>query len=117
MIDLRTGRYTLTVRAPRDVCNKVGLERPTETGKLAGESLARLRAAHSRVLMKGFENPACLDGGKPKDFIITNAGTPIVVLATGIDTGSAPDDFSCWSEAASALHDALEDAFDARNWR
>jgi hypothetical protein len=76
-----------------------------------------LRAAYQRVLADGLENPACHDGGKPKDIIISNGGTPILVVATERAVGSAPDDLTCWNEAATTLHDALDEAFGARNWR
>jgi hypothetical protein len=115
-VDLTTGRYTLTARAARRMCDQQGLERPVRRGKLVGASLARLRAAYLRVVREGFDNAVCSEGRKPQDIIISNAGTPIVVLATGGGIGSAPDDLSCWSEAATALHDELDKTFGANDW-
>lgn len=116
-LDLRTGRYSLTARAPRLVCNDRGLERPIRSGTLRDETLGKLRAAYQLVLREGLENPVCRSGGKPQDMVISNAGTPILLLATGRAVGSAPDDLSCWSKSATALHRALDDAFGVRNWR
>lgn len=84
---------------------------------LVAENLARLRAAYQRVITDGFEDPICSAGGKPQDIRVSNGGTPIVVAATGRAVGSAPDNLSCWSEAATALHKALDETFGARDWR
>jgi len=116
-LDLRSGRYSLTARAPRSVCNKKGLKRPVRSGTLRDHSLGKLRAAYQDVLVEGLENPVCRSGGKPQDIIISNGGTPILLLATGRAVASAPDDLTCWSKSATALHEALDDAFAVRNWR
>ena len=115
-LDLRTGRYTLTTRVARPVCDEPGLERPVRSGTLVAGRLARLRAAYQLAVTEGLENPVCRSGGKPQDMFVSNGGTPIVVVATGRAVGSAPDDLSCWSEAATALHEALDEAFETRNW-
>ena len=115
-LDLRTGRYSLTPRAPRRLCDKPGLERPVRSGTLVKGSVESLRAAYQRVLAEGLENPVCREGGKLHDIIISNGGTPILVVATGRAVGLAPDDLSCWSEAATALHNALDRAFGTRDW-
>jgi hypothetical protein len=116
-LDLQTGRYSLTARAPRRVCDKPGLERPVRNGTLGGKTLGALRLAYQRVLANGLESPACREGRRPKGIIIDNGGTPILLVATGRAVGSAPDDLTCWSEAATSFHDALDEAFGARNWR
>jgi hypothetical protein len=116
-LDLWRGRYSVTARAPRRVCDKRGLERPVRNGTLVEESLGKLRVAYQRVLADGLENPVCREGGKLQDIIISNGGTPILVIATGRAVKSAPDDLTCWSKAATALHDALDEAFGARKWR
>jgi len=115
-LDLQTGRYTLTARAPRRICDQPGLERSVRSGTLVDGSLARLRDAYQRALTEGMESPVCREGGKSQDIIISNGGTPILLLATGRAVRSAPDDLSCWSNAATALHDALDEAFGTRNW-
>jgi hypothetical protein len=113
-LDLRTGRYEFTPRAPRRVCDEPGLERPVRTGRLGSKRLAILRAASLRVMARGFQSEACRDGTQPKDeIIISNGGTPIILLTTGAGTGSALEDLTCWSEAATALHDLLDETFDS----
>jgi len=116
-LDLRTGRYDLTVRAPRRICDKPGLERPVVIGTLTAEALETLRVAYRRVLADGLESRACREGRRPQGIIlISNGGTPVLLVATGRAVGSPPDDLSCWSEAATAFHHALEKAFGARDW-
>ena len=110
-LHLRTGRYALTRRAPGKICQDAKLERPVRTGSLDSERLAAIRAAALRVVAEGFESPACRDGGRPENIVISNGGTPTLVLTTGFATGSAPDDLSCWSDAATALHDLLDESF------
>jgi hypothetical protein len=56
-------------------------------------------------------DPVCRNGGRPKDIVVDNGATPVLILTSGAGTTSAPDDLSCWSDAASALHGVLEDAF------
>ena len=116
-VDLRTGRYSLTERAPRRVCDSLGLERPTTKGLLTGQKLARLRAAFLRVISDGFETAACREGTARDEIVVSNGGTPILVLTVGGGTGSAPDDLTCWNEATTALHDTLDETFGTRNWR
>jgi len=117
-LDLRTGRYDLTARAPRRICDKPGLERPVVNGTLAAEALETLRIAYRRVLADGLESRACREGRRPQGgmVLISNGGTPILLVATGRAVGSPPDDLTCWSEAATAFHHALEKAFGARDW-
>jgi hypothetical protein len=111
-LDLRTGQYAFTARAPRRVCNNMRLERPSTTGTLDAQRLAALRAAFQRVLNEGISSVACREGRRPRDIImITNGGIPILVLTTGSETMSASTDLICWSDAANSLHAALEEAF------
>jgi hypothetical protein len=111
-LDLRTGRYALTPTAPRRVCENVGLERPVRKGRLAGRRLTAVRAAYLRVLSEGLESPVCQAGRRPQDYIVvSNGGTPILVVTSGRGSLSAPDELTCWSEAASGLHDILDEAF------
>lgn len=116
-IDLQTGRYSLTTRAPRSTCGKARLERPVRIGKLPRDALAPLRAAGLRATREGMKSEQCRAGGKPQELVISNGGVPLLVLTTGRDVNWAPDDLSCWSEAATALHEALDHAFDTRAWR
>jgi hypothetical protein len=110
-LDLRTGRYALTHRAARLVCNKAGLERPVITGRLAGNRLAAARTAYRAAVEGGLTSPECRNGGRPKMIVITNAGPQMLVVATGRFTVAPPEDLSCWSEAAYALQRTLEEAF------
>jgi hypothetical protein len=112
-LDLRSGRYALTHRASRRVCNRSGLERPTRTGRLRSERLEAVRSAYRRLVAEGFESSDCEDGKHPDNIVVSNGGTPILVVATGAAQGSAPDDLTCWSEAASDLHALLDETFAA----
>lgn len=111
MLDLRTGQYTLTARAPRRICNDVGLERPSTRGRLTGPSLEALRAAYDLAMIQGLENPDCQPSKRLNKFVISNGGTPVLVLTSGRGTLSAPGELSCWSDAADALHNELDHAF------
>jgi hypothetical protein len=110
-VDLRTGLYSVTRGAPRRVCHDARLERPILKGRLGGEKLRRLRAAYLRVFAEDVESPLCRDGGHPEEITISNGGTPVLVATSGAISLSAPDDLSCWSEAATALHEALDQVF------
>lgn len=112
-IDLRTGHYVLTPLAPRKRCNEPELERPVLLGSLSAWRLAKLRGAYTRVLDEGVISPDCQDGKEPEMIIVSNGGTPLMVVATGAFTVAPPEYLSCWSKAAKALHEALDEAF---NW-
>jgi hypothetical protein len=110
-LDLRTGRYVMTPRVSQRICHKPGLERPVMTGRLGGKPLAAIRAAYRAILDNGFVSPYCQAGKHPDEIVISNGGTPTLVVATGAATGTAPDDLTCWSDSASALERALDEAF------
>lgn len=112
-LDLRTGRYDLTSGAVRPACIRRGLERPVKTGRLDAARLAAIRDAALRVLADGFVRPECRDGKPSPEIVISNGGTPVLVLTTGVATRSAPDDLSCWSNAAGRLHRVLDETFRA----
>jgi hypothetical protein len=110
-LDLRSGQYQATAGAPRPICNDLRIERPGRSGTLDAAHLATVRAAFLRVVTEGLGNPACLNGGHPQEVVVSNGGTPVLVLTTGAETAAAPDDLSCWSTAATALHNLLEEQF------
>jgi len=110
-VDLRTGSYSHTPTASRPVCIDRRLERPVSTGRLDAARLVAVRAAYLRAVADGLDHPACRDGGRPQTIVISNAGPRILVLATGARTVSPPDDLSCWSDAANALHELLRQTF------
>lgn len=110
-LDLRTGRYALTVKAPRLDCGKASLERPVKMGSLDSGRLEAIRKASSRAAVAGLEAPACRNGGRPETIVVSNGGTQILVLATGAAIASAPDELGCWSNAATALHRLLDETF------
>ena len=117
-LDLRTGRYALTERAPIRTCNREGLERPVVAGRLAPARLATVRAAWRRSLAEGLRRRGCQNGVRSDGtIIVSNAGTPILLIATGAFTAAAPDDLTCWSDAATALRDRLEEALSPRHAR
>ena len=116
-LDLRTGRYAVTAGAPRRICNTRNLERPVRTGRLGADRLAAVRAAYRRVVAEGLTNPVCEAGGHPDEIVISNGGTPIMVVASGAWTVIPPDDLTCWSDAANALHALLDDEFGSEGRR
>src|SRR3954465_4876391 len=116
-LDLVTGRYALTGRAAQRICHRRGLERPVVTARLRGGRLDSLRAAYRRAVAEGLESSECREGKPTKMIVISNSGTPILVVATGANTAGAPGDLSCWSEAANALHHGLDEAFRAAHQR
>jgi hypothetical protein len=111
MLDVRTGRYDLTPRAPRRICSDRNLERPVRKGRLDGKTLETIRAAYLRAVSERLTSEICLNGGRPPTIVISNGGTPILLVTSGRRTDSAPDNLSCWSGAATALSDLLEQTF------
>jgi hypothetical protein len=59
----------------------------------------------------------CREGRRPDYIVITNGGASILVVANGMRTVAAPDDLTCWSEAATALHDILDQTFRSHQQR
>ncbi|MEA3048480.1 MAG: hypothetical protein QOG84_316 [Sphingomonadales bacterium] len=110
-LDILTGRNELTGRAARRECGRRGLERPVANARLDGGRLTAIRAAYRRALAEVPESPECREGKHPAAFVVSDGGTPILVVATGALTMGAPDDLSCWSAAANALGGALDDSF------
>ena len=110
-LDLRTGRFDFAARASRRICNETNLERPVTKGKLSARDLEAVRTAYLRALTEGLESPVCRSGGRPEEIWITNGGVPILVLASGAWTVSAPDDLTCWSQSARELQDLLDRLF------
>jgi hypothetical protein len=110
-LDLQTGRYAFTAGAPHSICHGAGLERPVTTGRLAADRLAAIRAAAARARTEGFVHPSCRGGPRRDEIVVNNAGRPILVLTNGAGTASAPEMWSCWSTAASALYALLDDTF------
>jgi hypothetical protein len=70
-----------------------------------------VRSAYLRALSQGLENPVCQGGGRPDYIVIDNGGIKVLVLTSGAVAIAAPDDLTCWSDAASALKDLLEHMF------
>ncbi len=113
-VDLRTGDYTLTPRAARAVCRDPKLVRPIEHGQVDAARLSAIREAYGRAQEEGLD--ACR-AGKRGDIIVSNGGTPIMVLTSGAGTWAVPQDYGCWSSAAIALHRALDETFKASHQR
>ena len=112
-LDLRSGRYALTARAAGRVCGDSGLQRPVVTGRLGSGRLEAVRGAFARAVAEGLEGPECREGKRPDHIVISNGGTPILVIATGAFQEAAPDDLTCWSDAATELQDVLDETFPA----
>lgn len=117
MLDLRTGRYDFTARASRDICNDPKLERPVTHGALSVEKLASVRLAYQRVLSEGLESQACRDHKRPDYIVIDNGGVRVLVVTSGYASSPAPDDLTCWSDAATALKDLLDRTFSPGDYR
>jgi hypothetical protein len=110
-LDLATGRYQVTATAPRRSCGTPGLERPVRSGVLAGPRLRDARAAFRRAAGEGLTSRACRDGGQPEQIVISNGGDRIMLVTNGARAEAAPENQSCWSPAATALHDWLDRQF------
>lgn len=107
-LDLSTGEYTFTARAPRRTCHDPLLERPTRKGRLHPARLTALRSNHQRAQAEGLD--ACQDGREGR-IIVSNGGKQILVLTSGVGATAAPDKLGCWTEAALSFHRALGDTF------
>lgn len=114
-LDVTTGRYELTPRAPRRNCDEPTLERPARTGILDGERLHAVRSAYARVLSEGLEVAGCTQNPPREVIIVANGGVPILIVTTGQLAASAPDNRICWSVAANALHLAVDRAFEEQH--
>lgn len=110
-LDLRTGSYSFVARAARTVCNDYQLERPIAKGRLKGKKLQAVRAAYVRALNERLVSQACYYDKRPDRVIVSNGGTPTLVLVNGAFARSAPDDLSCWSNSAENLHEILDELF------
>ena len=108
-VDLETGRYALTHRAPRAVCQDAGLERPISEGRLDVAQLRALEQAFQRAVRHGLND--CRAGARPDDVIVSNGGVPVLVVTDGRGTASAPTELNCWSDAGRALHRLLDATF------
>jgi hypothetical protein len=109
-LDLVKGTYALTPRASRRVCQDKDLDRRLVNGKLDKADLATVREAYARAVAEGLEDPTCR---RDKDtyVVIYNGGPRLLVVATGRATRGASSDINCWSPAADALYDTLNDVF------
>ncbi|MBO9576743.1 MAG: hypothetical protein J7494_13490 [Sphingobium sp.] len=110
-LDLRTGRYELMPRADRNVCHKAGLERRVTEGRLGAEKLDAVRKAQQAIGTEGLTRKACREGRDPEEIVISNGGRVTLVISDAVHTESAPENQSCWTDAARTLHQALERAF------
>jgi hypothetical protein len=109
-LDLRSGRYELTPAAPRRG------SRPSDTFRVRGATLAaaqleQVRAAFAAARAQGLTEPVCEAGGAPPRIVISNAGTPFMVLTGERGTSTASKDLGCWTGSAQTLHNILETTF------
>ncbi len=107
-LDLSSGEYRFTARAPRLICSTPNLERPVRKGRLDRRRLAGLRLLYGRAQAEGLD--LCRDGRRG-DIVISNGGVQVLVLTTGARSMVAPEELGCWTKAADALHRALNDNF------
>ena len=110
-LNLATGRYV--VRAPGTWlrCRRPSWQRPMRIGLLSAGDLRAVREAWRRAEADGLESPACRNGGRPEEVVISNGGRPTLRLIGRGRTWSPPADPNCWSREARALHDLLERLF------
>ncbi|NYT42414.1 hypothetical protein HZY97_16700 [Sphingomonas sp. R-74633] len=113
-IDLVTGDYTLTPRAARSACQDPKLVRPVLRGRVDAGQLSAIRDAYRQVDAEGLD--ACR-GGLPTEIVVSNGGTPIMVVTNGVGTRAAPEQYSCWNKAAFALHRAIDAPFQSAHQR
>jgi hypothetical protein len=103
-------------------CAAPGLRRSrsrkaVDQGQTSRAELGGSPHAYFRALTQGLENPDCQPAGRLNNVVVSNGGTPVLVLTNGRGTLSAPDELSCWSDAADALHEALDSAFSSAQQR
>ena len=110
-IDLITGTYSLTPVALRERCEDPDLERAVKKGQLGKANLATLRTAFLHASGDGLNR--CPPGTRPEGIIVSNGGPAILLMVTGARSAAAPDDLSCWSEAAVLLSRTLETMFES----
>jgi hypothetical protein len=110
-LDVGTGDYRFTPRAARRICHDVSLRRPTRSGRLRGQALSSLRTAYERARAQGLVSARCEGSASTRPFVVSNGGTPVLVVTDGARTRSAPDELGCWSDAANALLGVLERTF------
>lgn len=109
-IDLESGTYAFTARAPRTVCQNHDLQRPIAQGRLDVPRLQVLKEAYEQALADGLD--ICRGGARRDDeFIVSNGGLHVLVVTSGRATYAAPTDLSCWTDGAWALHDLLDETF------
>lgn len=113
-LNLATGRYL--VRAPRTwlSCRRPAWRRAVSTGILPAGDLRAVREAWRRAEAEGLDNPACRNGGRPPQIVIMNTYPWTLRLTNGRRTSAAPNDLSCWSEAARQFELTLEHLFSPR---
>lgn len=108
-LDLGSGRYELTA-APRRGSRASGAVR-VRRATLAAAQLEQVRAAFAAARAQGLTEPVCEAGGAPPRIVISNAGTPYMVLTGERGTLTASKDRGCWTGTAQRLHDILEATF------
>lgn len=108
-VDLETGKYALTARAPRIVCQDRDLERATVEGRLDASRLLALQQAFQKAITGGLNK--CRGGQRSDEVIISNGGLRVLVVTNGRATDAAPTEISCWTDAAWALHNLLDQTF------
>jgi hypothetical protein len=111
-VDLDSGRYRWIVQRLRPECGHA-TSAPVEEGQLAPNQQRIIRRAAERGLREGLISANCREGRQSPDVVISNASEPyILIVSTPRDAMSAPNDLTCWSDAATGLQRAMERIFD-----
>lgn len=113
-LNLGSGRYTVTAARSWRTCRRPPYRSRVRTAVLVGYALMDVRIAYQDAVGLGLDNPACRNGRRPDEVVISNGGMPTLRLTRGGRTASPPNDLTCWSEAARHLHRVLDNAFNPR---
>lgn len=113
VLDLETGRYTITPSAAK--WPKGEIRPDPRHGILAGEALRRDRALFVAAMRAGLANDSCVKtGGKGFPAILSNASVPRLTLDLDERHMAAPAIHDCWTAAADTLQQALTETFDGK---
>ena len=113
-VDIDSGRFVWNAQLPRSECQSAK-SAPLVVGELTAEERATLGENIREALTNGLVEQACREGRDPPRPVLSNAGAPYILVLSGpTDSLSAPNDLSCWSDAAMSLQRRLQRMFDLR---
>lgn len=110
-LELGSGRYRLIHQQSR---MNPSAPVPTTSGRLAADELQPIRTAYAAARAEGLMLPACRNGGRAPQIVISNGGPRRLILDPEGARNEAPTERGCWTEPAIRLHEAVDAAFGAR---